>query len=303
MPSTTVGALAAGHGVSPRTIQRDIADLHAMGIPVWTRTGPAGGVGMVQGWSSPVSGMTSAEIQALLIGEAGSSGLGLLAEFRVARAKVSSTAEPAARAADSVGQKFLIDSTQWFSAAEQPGELADLSQALWTGRRITIRYRPYRRDPVSRLLDPLGLVLKTDLWYLVAAHRNQPRTYRVSRIEKVRIHDDEARRPAGFSLPDYWEAARHEFDSSIRTTSVVLSLPAERLGDLRRAVPGPATDSAIAAGTVTAGRLLLHLPMEGSEIAASQLVTVIGIEVHGPPELRAELRARGRELAARNDGQ
>ena len=69
-PRTTVRHLADRHHVSTRTIQRDLAALHGMGVPVWTRTGPDGGVGLVEGWSSPVTGMTSFELQSLVIGEA-----------------------------------------------------------------------------------------------------------------------------------------------------------------------------------------------------------------------------------------
>ncbi|WP_345314588.1 helix-turn-helix transcriptional regulator [Garicola koreensis] len=299
-PAVTVDKLAERHGVSTRTIERDIAAMQTMGVPVWTRPGPGGGVGMVPGWTSPISGMTSAEIQALLMGEAGAAGLGLLAEFRAAQAKVSVTTESASAAAESVGEKFLIDTAQWFSAPESAAQLPRLSQALWAGRRMTISYRPYAREPLTRRLDPLGLVLKTNRWYLVAAHRGQPRTYRASRVERVTVHDDVARRPAGFSLPGYWASMRTEFDTALRTMSVLVSVPIDGAEDLQRAVPGPATEAAIAEGTGRAGRLHLSLPVESVEIAASQLVTVTGVEVHHPGQLRAMLRARGEDLALRH---
>ncbi len=255
---------------------------------------------MVEGWSSPVSGMTGAEIRALLIGETASNGLGLIAEFRSARAKLTAAADSAALAAETVGQRFLVDATQWFSAPEQPRELPAISRAVWTGRRITVVYRAHGREPVSRRLDPLGLVLKTDLWYLVAAHRKQPRTYRVSRMERVKVHDEGAVRPAEFSLSDYWAAARAEFDSAIRTTRVRLSIPTAGISDLRRAVPGPATETAIASGTIADGRMELELGMETAEIAASQLVTVPGVEIRAPADLRRRLWAHGQELVAYN---
>lgn len=299
-PTSTVGQLAERHEVSTRTVERDIAAMQAMGVPVWTRPGPGGGVGMVQGWTSPTSGMTAAEVRALLIGEAGSADLGLLSEFRAAEAKVHETAEASATAAQSVGEKFLIDTAQWFRAPESVVELASVSEAVWTGRRITITYRPYRRAPVSRRLDPLGLVLKTDLWYLIATHRGQPRTYRVSRIENVTVHHDDARRPAGFSLAEYWAEARTQFDSSIRQLRVQLSLPAAGSDELLRAVPGPTTEQAIAESSIRDGRLHLILAVENEEIAASQLVTVPGVEVHQPLTLRSRLSAIGADLHSRH---
>src|SRR5690625_6466738 len=81
LPRTTVATLAERYGVSSRTLQRDISVLPEMGVPVWTRTGPAGGVGLVEGWGSPIAGMTAPELQALIIGEAGARGLGLHTDF------------------------------------------------------------------------------------------------------------------------------------------------------------------------------------------------------------------------------
>src|SRR5699024_3194125 len=70
-PRTRGATLAERYGVGSRTLHRDISVLPEMGVPVWTRTGPAGGVGLVAGWRSPITGMTAPELQALIIGEAG----------------------------------------------------------------------------------------------------------------------------------------------------------------------------------------------------------------------------------------
>lgn len=89
-PVATASQLAAHHGVNVRTIERDVAALQSMGVPLWTRPGPGGGVGLVKGWRSPLTGLTVPELQALIIGEAGSRGLGLEAEFQMARLRRSS---------------------------------------------------------------------------------------------------------------------------------------------------------------------------------------------------------------------
>src|SRR5690625_5161195 len=184
VPRTSVAALAERYGVSPRTIQRDITALHEMGVPVWTRTGPSGGVGMVEGWRSPITGMAAPELQALIIGEAGARGLGLHTDFETARLKMLTTNAAQAETVEPAQERFLIDNERWFSEPEHPAALPDVARAVWSGRRLTIDYLRSggERTPRRRLLDPLGLVLKTDSWYLVAAHRRSLRTYRLSRI-------------------------------------------------------------------------------------------------------------------------
>lgn len=302
VPRTSVAVLAERYGVSPRTIQRDIAALHAMGVPVWTRTGPAGGVGLVEGWRSPITGMTAPELQALIIGKAGARGLGLHTDFETARLKMLTTSAAQADVVEPAQERFLLDNERWFAEAERPATLSDVARAVWTGRRMSIRYqRPGRPDqPVQRLLDPLGLVLKTDSWYLIAAHRRCLRTYRVSRIASVRVHEEAALRPSGFSLPEYWERSRAEFEASRRTLPVRMSIPESAIDALRAAAPGVDIETALASAIPAGDRLELTLLMEGLEIAAAQLLAVDGVAIEEPDELRRRLLDRGRDLAARN---
>src|SRR5690625_6642275 len=61
-------------------------------------------------------------------------------------------------------ERFLIDNERWFAEPEHPAALPEVARAVWSGRRLTIDYRRPGREqaPRRRLLDPLGLVLKTD---------------------------------------------------------------------------------------------------------------------------------------------
>lgn len=296
--SITVSALARRHGVSSRTIQRDIAEMFDMGVPVWTRTGPAGGVGLAPGWTSPLLGMTTPEIRALLIGEAGAQDLGLGAEYRSAHLKIDADTSDPSQSTRSLGQKILIDNSDWFASPDEPASLPSIARAVWSGHRIQVRYRGYRRTvPANRLLDPLGLVLKTDRWYLVSAHRGKPRTYRVSRIEDIRVLSEVAHVPKGFSLSEYWSQARSGFDAAIRTITVQLSVPESSLDDLRRSVPGSATETAIDSAVQTDGHLRIDLPVENVDVAAAQLIPIPGVEVHEPAELRAKILAHAHQLA------
>ena len=302
VPRTTVAALAERYGVSPRTIQRDITALHEMGVPVWTRTGPAGGVGMVEGWRSPITGMTAPELQALIIGEAGARGLGLHTDFETARLKMLTTNAAQAETVEPAQERFLIDNERWFSEPEHPAALPDVARAVWSGRRLTIDYQRSggERTPRRRLLDPLGLVLKTDSWYLVAAHRRSLRTYRLSRIRSAVVHEDAAWRPTGFSLAEHWADSRAAFEASIHTVPVRLSIEMDAVDALRDALPGVDVDAAVASAGIEDGRLQLELLMESLEIAAAQLLTVPGVSVEEPADLRGRLFERGQDLVARH---
>ncbi|MDZ5077340.1 helix-turn-helix transcriptional regulator [Nesterenkonia sp. HG001] len=308
---STVADLAAPLGVSARTIQRDLVALQDMGVPVWTRTGPAGGVGLVEGWRSPLTGMMAAEVQALLLGQAGSRELGMHTEFETARAKmVSSPGAPQAMGESAV-ERFHIDHHRWFAEPERPPALPTVADAVWTGRRLSIRYeRPGRPgEPVSRRLDPLGLVLKTDRWYLIAAHRRSVRTYRVSRITDATVHEEQAWRPADFSLADHWQRSQTQFERSVNSLPVCVSIPQSSAETLRAALPGTQIDAALEEARRTAGtsadpgggtRLEVSLMTEALEIVGAQLLGVPGVEVHEPAELRGFLHGRGQDLAARN---
>lgn len=311
---TTAQALAERHQVSSRTIQRDIASLQQIGVPVWTRTGPAGGVGLVEGWRSPITGMTATELQTLIIGEAGSRDLGLHDDFTAARLKMLSAASALGTSPERTHERFLLDNEAWFTPSDRPTALAEVARSVWDGRRLSFDYAssshvdaagsgPTEEDPPRqrrRTVDPLGLVLKTDRWYLVAARRGTPRTYRLSRMSHVRIHTEQAERPAGFSLPTYWRDSRAAFEATIALLPVHLSLPAASAEALVASVPGADTPTAIREAHGDDEHLDIRLPMESVEIAASQLMGVPGVEVREPAELRRMICERAAALATGN---
>jgi len=76
--------------------------------------------------------------------------------------------------------------------------------------------------PVDRLVDPLGLVAKGSVWYLVAAVDGDIRSYRVSRIRNASATSEAAVRPDGFDLEAFWRQSSAVFKNSLPQYQAVL---------------------------------------------------------------------------------
>ncbi len=67
-----------------------------------------------------------------------------------------------------VGSRFHLDTVGWYRREERPTHLAAVAEAVWTERRLAIRYDSWK-GVVDRTVSPLGLVVKSGEWYLVAS--------------------------------------------------------------------------------------------------------------------------------------
>lgn len=291
----TAASLATRLEVTERTVYRDLVDLSLMGVPVVTESGPGGGVSLLGTWTSPLTGMTRDELDSILIGGLAAADLGLSAELATAREKILSETDSV------LSSNVLVDGPDWFMAKENPQELTVIVRALRSQRGLRIEYTKSTGTRI-RTVIPLGLVIKSGRWYLVAQPPGgTPRTYRVTRIVSLTPCGISMTRPPDFNLGDYWMRAQDEFDRSIRSMVVRLRVPTSSLDDLRRAVPGKVTADAIDAGSVTQEVTEIGLPMEPLEVAVSQLITVPGAEVVSPREIRLALHERARQAAQCNE--
>jgi predicted DNA-binding transcriptional regulator YafY len=305
----TAAQLAATLEVSVRTIYRDVAALQAAGVPLWAEPGPAGGIRLVEGWRTRLDGLTAQEAAALFVGGAPEAlaQLGLGTVLAAAQAKVLATLPLELRGrAVRIRERFHLDAPGWFHHPEHLPHLATVADAVWQQHRLDVRYRRGAED-VARLLEPLGLVLKAGVWYLVAravdAAGGAVRTYRVSRISTAAARDERFARPEDFDLAAWWARASTEFDRSILRQRVRLRLGPLGLRLLPQLTTTVAATEAIAdAGPPDeAGWRELELAVEGEEVALTQL-TGLGaeVEVLAPASLRASLAAVGAAMVRRN---
>ncbi len=90
-----------------------------------------------------------------------------------------------------------------------------IAGALWRGRRLDIRYRE-GAAVVARRLNPLGLVLKAGVWYLLAERRREERVYRVSRIVSANERPELFARSPDFDLAAAWIRRSEAFERAAR---------------------------------------------------------------------------------------
>ena len=309
----TAQALAEELEVSVRTIYRDVEALSFAGVPIYTERGPGGGCALLDHYRTTLTGLTEAEIQALFMLSipAPLTELGVGEALRGALLKLSAALPETRRAEETrARQRFHLDATDWTQAdqAEAPSpHLTTLYQAVWRDRAVEITYRlPF--DALARhVVAPYGLVAKMNVWYLVAARREEGaeaeeteeaeatpnvHVYRVSQMQRARMLDAPISRLPDFDLVAFWEAwcaaresDRATYEVRARVAPALLPHLPYHFGDAIRA-------TIAAAGPPDAtGWLTLELPFEDFQAARTRLLSFGGaVEVLAPRPLRYSIQ-------------
>jgi predicted DNA-binding transcriptional regulator YafY len=301
----TAAELADELEVSERTIHRDIEALSAAGVPVYALRGPHGGVTLVDGYRTRLTGMTGEEAEALFLsgvpGPAAELGLGTV--MAAARLKVLAALPPELRSrASRLVERFHLDVTGWFHTGEDTPMLPVLSEAVWESMRLDVVYQ--RNDlPVERVLEPLGLVLKAGIWYLVASSDGQIRTYRVARFRRAVSRQERFERSATFDLASYWAestAAYEEHAERVEITIRIAPAAMIALADVAGSAAVRDAERLTPPGDDPEGWEVLRLSMDWPREVPARLVSLGGdAELMEPVELRQQIAAIARQAAAR----
>jgi predicted DNA-binding transcriptional regulator YafY len=215
----TAGELARRLEVSERTIQRDMDALSTAGVPVVAERGAGGGWALVEGYRTNLTGLNGAEIQSLFAATPARllSDLSLDRASDAAHVKLLAALPAASRAlAEYVSRRIHVDVAGWGNREESAPHLRTIQEAVWRGRRLNVAYaRGCERPDAELLVDPLGLVAKGAVWYMVAAVGGDVRSYRVSRVRSARLSDEEASRPEGFDLAAFWSESISRFKTEM----------------------------------------------------------------------------------------
>jgi predicted DNA-binding transcriptional regulator YafY len=296
-------ALARELEVSTRTVLRDVEALSTAGVPVYAERGRDGGFALLPGYSTDLTGLTADEALALLVAgsRAAPPAPGMAPALASAMRKVVAALPQRQRdsATEAAGRMLvrpdgMIPRPAGSAPAEDPRFCA-VRRAVFSGRKLRIRYAAAEEEPRWRTVDPIGLVSARGQWYLLAFRDGADRTYRVSRMQEVEELSEPADRPPGVDLERVWEERRARFAAGFTELTVVVRVREAgraRLVDRARRVHAERPDGD--------GWLRVELDFGGLDHAVA-MVWALGpdAEVLAPAPLREALAERAAATARR----
>jgi predicted DNA-binding transcriptional regulator YafY len=221
--ASSVDALAAEMGVSPRTIHRDLATLRERGIPVTGEAGPGGGVRLEGERGVTAVHLTIAEVVTLWLSARLSQAASDLpwngAADSALRKLLASLPKARASQLRALCRRVVIGppaSEQLRSkAGRPPTELLPLvEEAFTSGIALAFSYVDRHGNPSTRQVELHGLLVQTPIWYLLThdIDKSEARVFRMDRVSSprllphVRFNHDPKRLSA--ALPEHmdWKA-------------------------------------------------------------------------------------------------
>jgi predicted DNA-binding transcriptional regulator YafY len=199
----TAQELADALEVSERTILRDVEALSEAGVPIFTVRGTGGGIELLDGFQTHLTGLTTDEARCLLlVGQPHvAHRLGLGAPTRTAGNKLLGAISPAlAEEADGLSGWFLHDPDPWTGNRIPHGELRRLARSVQLRRRVELTIA---LEPVA-VVRPLGLVLKAGSWHLVVGGADTIDVVCLDDLRATRLTNQVFTPPPAFDLTTFW---------------------------------------------------------------------------------------------------
>lgn len=212
----TAKDLAEKLEVSLRTVYRDVDALGIAGVPVYAEKGPHGGIALLEEFRTSLTGLTPGETRALFMLRIPDplTQLGVAGELNSALLKLSA-ALPASRREDEehTRNRFHLDAAWWSKGNEPVPFLQQVHEAVWHDQLLFIHYRTFFGTEFELVIQPLALIAKASVWYLVYMHNDHTRVIRVSDILHAVMQPEKFARPRSFELQKFWKSYCEEIAS------------------------------------------------------------------------------------------
>jgi predicted DNA-binding transcriptional regulator YafY len=248
---------------------------------------------LIGGARTDLSGLTADEARTLFLVAGPASAA--TPEVKAALRKLIRALPETFRAdAEAAAGAVVLDPASWDRRRfPPPPHLEPLQRAVVDGVQVQLAYAGREGTPSERTIHPLGLVVKANVWYLVADTEKGLRTFRVDRVRDLTLTDEPVVRPEGFDLSDTWrdvlesiEEKRAAYKAEIRVHPDLLGWVVGEFGTRMTVTKRPPSG-------------LVEVEVRGAHPRhlAGQLASFgANVEVIGPNEVREELAKIGAEL-------
>jgi len=285
----TARELAEALNVTQRTIYRDVEALCAADVPIYTIRGARGGISLVEGYRQSISRFSEDEIHAFFVNAFNPLlELGFSDALKPAQEKLYGALSNRQQVlASKLSERVFIEHRPWARGSPPAEILAKLRIALWDDRTIRVTYQDQKGSISRRTVDPIGIVMKAGVWYLVARERLRFLTFRVARVQTLEVLPDRFQRPEGFKLAEHWLRTSQAYESQAIPVAVRIQGSQQEMEKLSVLWPlkmEPAAGGKEPAATVT-------FPLSGQAVQ-ELLAWSSRIEVLEPASIRREIVQR-----------
>jgi predicted DNA-binding transcriptional regulator YafY len=281
--------------ISPRTVQRYIARLQDLCVPVESMRGAGGYYQLKPGFRLPPLMFTDEEAFALALGLRALRQIGLSAfapATEGASAKLGRVLpQPLRESVQSIEEVVALEPGPWVISTSAES-LILVSTAIRMRRRVSFAYQSHAGTVSHRELEPYGVAHMDGRWYMVGRClvRQALRTFRLDRVSELEAGDESFERPKSFDIKAYLNQAMPFVQSSF-AVEVWLELPCE---EARSQFPLHRV-----ALTEENGGTTLRCGRDNLQIFAAMLLSFgCRVVVRGPQELKEAFATLSQRAAA-----
>lgn len=202
----TAKYLAEKHGVSVRTIYRDIRTIEQSGIPIITEEGK--GYSMMKGYQLPPVSFSEDEANALITAEQlvlKSKDQSFSEHYSNAIVKIKSVLKYSQKEkADLLSDRVYFGENNQYEKTSN--YLMQIQSAITNYQLVEISYFSSEKKQTKRNIEPFALYNNKGNWLLIAfcRLRNEFRVFRIDYIEKMSIQT-ETFTPHNMTIMEYFE--------------------------------------------------------------------------------------------------
>lgn len=215
--------------VDRRTVQRYIARLQDLCIPVESVRGAGGYYRLKPGFRLPPLMFTDEEAFALTLGLKALRQLGLAAFAPAAEGVAAKLGrvlpEPLRDSVQTIEDVIALEPGPWVISTSAES-LIRLASAIRTRQRVAFDYQSHAGSTSHREIEPYGVVHLDGRWYMAGRCllREDLRTFRLDRVSNLELHHETFGRPADFDIKAHLQQSM-PFVQSAFAVEVWLDLP------------------------------------------------------------------------------